>query len=277
MGRKRYSLMIYVIVFFASVWQVGQKTQNSISAGFTKQMEKLSYQLDYCKTYSPVFSPYSADDFQPVNTDVAPEEKTVYLTFDDGPSPRTSEILDILKKHSVPATFFVINAKEEYIPYMKRAAEEGHSIGVHSYSHKYREIYRSADAYLDDFTKCLDYIYENTGILPTIYRFPGGSVNNYNAATRKEIVAEMGRRGYIYFDWNVESGDSTKGAGSSEIYNNVINGCKGKKRAVIIMHDSATKQSTVSALDDIITTLKADGWQFAPLTNEVKPMIFRMK
>ena len=87
----------------------------------------------------------------------------------------------------------------------------------------------------------------------------------------------MGRRGYIYFDWNVESGDSTKGAGSSEIYNNVINGCKGKKRAVIIMHDSATKQSTVSALDDIITTLKAEGWQFAPLTNEVKPMIFRMK
>ena len=201
----------------------------------------------------------------------------VYLTFDDGPSPRTGEILDILKKHDVKATFFVIKNKDEYIPYMKRAAEEGHSIGVHSYTHKYKEIYASIDAYLADFTRCYDYIYRNTGYSATIYRFPGGSVNNHNRPTRKEIAAEMSRRGYIYFDWNVESGDSASGISRNTIYNNVIDGCKGKKRAVIIMHDSTGKNSTVQALDDIITTLKADGWQFAPLTNEVKPVIFRMK
>ena len=98
-----------------------------------------------------------------------------------------------------------------------------------------------------------------------------------SAATRQDIVAEMGRRGYIYFDWNVESNDSSNVKDAAVIYNNVINGCKGKKRAVVIFHDSTSKKATVRALENIITTLKADGWQFGALTNEIKPVIFRMK
>lgn len=277
MKNKTLPLMLYMMVFFGCVWQVSENAQQDATSDFNRQMKKLSYQLDYSQTYSPVFSPYSDVQYEEVNTDLPQEEKMVYLTFDDGPSPRTAEILDILKKHDVKATFFVIKTKDEYVAYMKRALEEGHSLGVHSYSHKYKEIYASTDAFLADFTRCYNYIYENTGYSPTIYRFPGGSVNNHNAATRMEIAQEMARRGYIYFDWNVESNDSTSKISSDSIYNNVINGCKGKKRAVIIMHDSSGKTATVRALDKIITTLKADGWQFAPLSNEVKPVIFRMK
>ncbi len=277
MKNKAYRLTVYIIVFLVCAWQSGGKAQQDISGEYVKQIQKLSYQLDYSDTYSPVFSPYSGDVSQDVNTTDTPEEKMIYLTFDDGPSPRTGEILDILKKHNIKATFFVIKSKDEYIPFMKRAVEEGHTIGVHSYTHEYRDIYSSVDAYLDDFTRCYNYIYDNTGYEPTIYRFPGGSVNNYNASTRRDIVAEMGRRGYVYFDWNVESNDSSSNMSSSTIYNNVINGCKNKNRAVIIFHDSTSKKSTVQALENIITTLKSDGWQFAALDNEVKPVIFRMK
>lgn len=277
MKNKAYRLSVYIMVFLACAWQAGEKANENINGEYGRQMQKLSYQIDYEDTYSPVFSPYCKDDVQDVSTTDTQEEKMVYLTFDDGPSPRTGEILDILQKHNIKATFFVIRTKDEYIPFMKRAVEEGHTIGVHSYSHDYNQIYRSVDAYLDDFTKCYKYVYDNTGYNPTIYRFPGGSVNNHNSATRQDIVAEMGRRGYIYFDWNVESNDSSNVKDAAVIYNNVINGCKGKKRAVVIFHDSTSKKATVRALENIITTLKADGWQFGALTNEIKPVIFRMK
>lgn len=275
MRNKTYALTTYILVFFACLWNVSSRAQAETSGEYNRHMKKLSYQLNYTDTYSSVYSPFVSGVSETVT--VMEESKMVYLTFDDGPSPRTPEILDVLKKHDVKATFFVINSKEEYIPYLQRAIEEGHTIGVHSASHKYKEIYRSVDAYLEDFTKCYKYIFDNTGYEATIFRFPGGSVNNYNSSVRKDIALEMSRRGFIYFDWNVESNDSRRNMSVDAVYNNVINGCNGKNRAVVIMHDSTGKKSTVQALDRIITKLKEDGWQFAALTNEIKPVIFRMK
>ena len=276
MKNRSIALTVYIIVFFSCVWTISTKAEEESKSDFNRQINKLAYQLGYEQTYSPVYSSYS-NTVMETNTTPQGEEKMVYLTFDDGPSHVTGHILDILKEHDVKATFFVMKAKDEYIPYMKRAVEDGHTIGVHTASHKYKEIYASVDAYLADFTECYNYIYEHTGVEPTIFRFPGGSVNNYNSATREDIAREMLRRGFIYFDWNVESADSGKTLPAETIYNNIISGCKGKNRAVIIMHDSATKSTTAQALGAVITQLKADGWQFAPLTNEVKPVIFKMK
>lgn len=276
MKSKPSILTLYITVFFACVWSVAAQAQKEAESDFNRQIRKLSYQLDYAKTYSPAFSPFTNKILE-TNTTVPQEEKVVYLTFDDGPSPVTGQILDILKEEDVKATFFVINTKDEYIPFMQRAVAEGHTIGVHSMSHSYKDIYRSVDAYLDDFTKCYNYIFDNTGVSPSIFRFPGGSVNNYNSHTRKAIAEEMLRRGYIYFDWNVESGDSGKNISADTIYNNIIKGCKGKNRAVIIMHDAHNKSSTAQALAPVIKKLKEDGWQFGCLTNEVRPVVFRMK
>ena len=278
MKSKRIALTVYLVIFFSCVWMCSDESNIYTPDSYETQIDKLSYQLKYPHIYAAVYSPYAVQLTEVATTEETDtEEKMVYLTFDDGPSPRTAEILDILKKHDVKATFFVVKAKDEYTPHLIRAVEEGHTIGVHSASHKYKEIYASVNAYLDDFTRCYNYIYDNTGYERTIFRFPGGSVNNYNASTRKEIAEEMTRRGYIYFDWNVESNDSSNNTGAQTIYNNVINGCKGKNRAVVIMHDAINKKETVAALDNIITQLKADGWHFAPLTNEVRPVIFRMK
>ncbi len=265
----------YIIILFITVWQ-GENIMNLNQKGeYAKTMEKYMYQLGYTQTYSPVY-PQNNAGILPTVTE-SDTLQTAYLPFDDGPTPRTAEILDILKDNNVKATFFVIKAKDEYTQYMQRAVAEGHVIGVHSATHKYNQIYKSVDSYLEDFTYCYDYITNRTGYTPTIFRFPGGSVNNYNANSRRDIVAEMSRRGFVYFDWNVESGDSANKVSSDIIYNNVINGCKGKKRAVIIMHDAINKQTTVQALKNIIPALKQDGWTFATLTNEVKPMIFKMK
>ena len=276
MKNRSIALTVYIVVFFSCVWTISDKAQKEAQSNFNMRINKLAYQLDYEQTYSPVYSSYSGS-FLETNTTPQTEEKMVYLTFDDVPSHITGQILDILKEQDVKATFFVMKTKDEYIPYMKRAVEEGHTIGVHSASHKYKEIYASVDAYLKDFTECYNYIYKNTGVEPTIFRFPGGSVNNYNSDTRKDIAREMMRRGFIYFDWNVESADSGKSLSADTIYNNIINGCKDKNRAVIIMHDSSSKSTTAQALGRVITQLKADGWQFSALTNEVKPVIFRMK
>ena len=278
MYKRVVSAAVYMAALLICVANLSTDTESKIGSVYAREIEKFNYQLGYTDIYATTYSPHlraavptAADNSQEENMN-----KTAYLTFDDGPTPRTGEILDILEAHNIKATFFVICSKDDYRPYMQRAAQEGHSIGVHSASHNYKEIYRSVDAYLDDFTECYNYIQSHTGTEPLIYRFPGGSVNNYNSHTRKEIAREMARRGFIYFDWNVESGDSGK-VTADGIYRNVMDGCKGKQRAVIIMHDSSSKKTTVEALDRIITDLKNDGWEFRPLTNEVKPVIFRMK
>ena len=108
----------------------------------------------------------------------APEEfisndNVIYLTFDDGPSRNTIDILNILDKYNIKATFFVTgNESEQGIAVLKEIVKRGHTIGVHSYSHDYKKIYSNVDAFLDDFYKAFDYVYKNTGVKPTIFRFP---------------------------------------------------------------------------------------------------------
>ena len=114
---------------------------------------------------------------------------TVYLTFDDGPSSRTSEILDILKKENIKATFFVIGKEGEKEPeIMRRIVEEGHTLGIHTYSHVYTNVYASVESYLEDFNRTYELIYEATGLKTEIFRFPGGSINKYNALFYEEIL-----------------------------------------------------------------------------------------
>jgi len=151
------------------------------------------------------------------------ESKTVYLTFDDGPSNRTVEILDILKKEDIKATFFIIGKEgEKEKDLLKRMADEGHSIGIHTYSHIYSSIYDSVENYLGDFNQTYQLIYDTTGMKPKIFRFPGGSINKYNAQDYEEIIAEMTRRGFTYYDWNASDGDANSNATANSVYYNTV-------------------------------------------------------
>lgn len=203
------------------------------------------------------------------------QDNTVYLTFDDGPSQQTLKILDILKENNIKATFFVVGKTDETSKrIMQQIVDEGHAIGVHSYTHIYEEVYRSVEAYLDDFYAMYNLIYEATGVKPNIFRFPGGSINSYNKGIYKDIIEEMNRRGFTYYDWNVSAVDMGGGATVKSIYNNVMTEVVNHSRSIVLFHDSGEKSHTVESLVKIIKDLKKDGYTFDSLSNKIKPIIF---
>ncbi len=202
---------------------------------------------------------------------------TVYLTFDDGPSDRTSDILEILDRYDIKATFFVCGGEDEKSQQLMRdIVNAGHTIGIHSISHDYEKIYSSVESYLDDFNETYMCVYNATGVKPQIFRFPGGSINNYNRFTYMQIIAEMTRRGFVYYDWNVSGEDAVHGANWTSIYNNIMSGIRSNTadRAIVLLHDSQSKENTVLVLEDIIDRLLEDGYKFDKLDNTVNPATF---
>ena len=205
----------------------------------------------------------------------APEQKTVYLTFDDGPSALTGKVLDILKENDIKATFFIVykDSPEAQALY-KRMIKEGHTVGVHSTTHEYKDVYQSVDSYLKDFAQTATMLADVTGVKPEIFRFPGGSINVYNSSFYMETIAEMTRRGYTYYDWNVSSGDTSSKKSSATIYQNVVSGVREHQESIVLLHDLASHHSTLDALPKIITTLKSEGFVFASLNKDVRPITF---
>lgn len=231
----------------------------------------------------PTSEPNSAGDDSPyaaIHTDMqvaAPaeyvrEQGTIYMTFDDGPSKNTYSILYILRQQNIKATFFVVpDRSEECAALLKAIVAEGHSIGVHSASHKYEKIYASVEAYLEDFYEAWDIIRDATGVSTPIFRFPGGSKNDYDEATRDAIIKEMTRRGFRFYDWNVESGD-IGGADWSQMYNSIPTDVKSKYRSVVLMHD--TSYNAVLVLEDVIKVLKGEGYKFDKINDDTMPIQF---
>lgn len=194
------------------------------------------------------------------------EEKVVYLTFDDGPGQYTEELLGILKKYNVKATFFVTNQFKKYVPLIEREYNDGHTVAVHTLTHKW-SIYQSVETYLKDFNDMNDIIYKYTGEKTQIFRFPGGGSNTisrkYAKGVVKAIASKMTENGYVYFDWNVDSNDAG-GAKSDAIYKNVIEGIEKRKSSVVLMHD--IKRGTVDVIEDIIKYGLENGYTFKALT-----------
>lgn len=200
--------------------------------------------------------------------------KTIYLTFDDGPSYLTNEILDVLRKEKVAATFFVVGTNvDKYKDVVKRAYEDGHTIAMHTNTHKYNEIYSSLDSYFNDLQAVKNKIYNLTGNTPRIVRFPGGSSNmiskKYSKGIMTDIVNKINSKSYYYFDWNIDSGDASGKLTKDEIYNNVVMHLNYDTN-VVLMHDAGTKASTVQALPQIIKYGKEHGYTFARITKDTR-------
>lgn len=195
-----------------------------------------------------------------------PDQKTIYLTFDDGPGPYTAQLLDILAKYNVPVTFFVTNSLPQYQYLIAREAKEGHTVGVHSYTHNYYTIYASEEAYLEDFNAMEDIVFNQTGIHTRLFRFPGGSsntVSSFNPGIMSRLTRNMEDMGYCFFDWNVSSGDAGEAKTSESVFTNVTEGCKGKDAVVVLQHD--IKYFSVSAVEKIILWGLENGYVFRAL------------
>lgn len=214
---------------------------------------------------------------QPAKLATVDQDKTVYLTFDDGPSARTPEILEILAKYNVKATFFVVGRSDQQSrQWMRDIVAAGHTIGMHSYTHDYKTVYANVENFLEDYDKIYNLIYDATGVYPQISRFPGGSINGYNGATYENIISELVRRGFVYFDWNVSSGDAASNTKTpaAKLVSGALSRVNSLRRAVVLMHDAVDKKTTVEALPAIIQGYRDAGFTFAPLTAEVVPVAY---
>ncbi len=196
----------------------------------------------------------------------------VYLTFDDGPSSNTDEILDILKQYDIKATFFVTGKPQEvYAPLYRRIVEEGHTLGMHSYSHRYQEIYASKEAFSDDLEQLQEFLYDTTGVWSRFYRFPGGSSNNVSEVPMSELAEYLTSEDIYYLDWNVSCLDATgRTLRPQQIADNVTEHITKYHTAVVLLHDASDKTSTVEALPLIIEELKnMEHVEFAAVNDEM--------
>ncbi len=200
--------------------------------------------------------------------------RRVYITFDDGPSSKTNEILDILDEYDVKATFFVTGkADSRYADVYKRIVNDGHTLGMHSYSHRYSELYESLTSFQTDLHKLQTFLYESTGVWSTYYRFPGGSSNTVSKADMKELINYLELENITYYDWNVASGDDRDGITKDMIVSNVMTGVPKFENSMILLHDASDKQATIDALPEIIEEVqKLDNTVIVPVTEDTLPV-----
>ncbi len=195
-------------------------------------------------------------------------EKVVYLTFDDGPaSENTPAVLDILQRHGIKATFFIVgNQAERYPDIVRRLYQEGHAIGNHSYNHVYRDLYQSSNTYVAQLQHTDDIIQNVIGVRPRISRAPGGSAGSFT----KEYWDKLSKQGYVEVGWNISSGDASN-AKAGRIVDNIVAQMKNKNlwsHAIVLMHDGRGHSETVKALPEIIKFYQDRQFEFRVINFE---------
>ena len=200
----------------------------------------------------------------------------IYLTFDDGPSNVTPEILDILKENDVKATFFIVNYSEEDKSKIQRIIDEGHTLGLHGLSHDYATIYSSVDAITENFIGLQKKVMNDFDYNAIYIRFPGGASNtiskNYCDGVMTAATSKVEQEGFTYYDWNVDVDDAGSARTTNKIYENFVAGIAPKRENVVLMHDGYGHQPTADALQEIIDYAKENGYVFSAITEDTIPV-----
>lgn len=214
--------------------------------------------------------PFTVEQMQAIEKIYSIEEKSVFLTFDDGPTQTvTPLILDLLKNENIKATFFVLGNRAKANPdLIKREFEEGHYIANHGYTHIYRQIYQNNQTVLDEYNyteKCIQEALQNPNYHSKVFRFPGGSQGGYYHSVKANAKSYLRQNGIVSLDWNALSRDAEGANTKEELLQSVIDTVGDKKSVVILMHDSADKILTYETLTDVIKYLRDNGYKFKTL------------
>lgn len=187
-------------------------------------------------------------------------KNVIYLTFDDGPSVITDKVLNILKENNIKATFFVIgNQIKDQEAVVKRIHDEGHGIGLHTYTHKFRIIYSSNEAFIKEMKTSQDEIHRITNITPTIIRFPGGSRTRLN----EEMLALLHSYNFKVYDWNITVSDGINPKTSSDkLFNEATKGTVKPDPIILLMHCDYMHKNTYIALPRIIKYYQNKNYEF---------------
>jgi peptidoglycan/xylan/chitin deacetylase (PgdA/CDA1 family) len=203
---------------------------------------------------------------QTVSAVTEKNEKRAYLTFDDGPSIYSDELLDILAENNVKATFFVIGRDETYYDIYRRIVDEGHTLALHSYSHDYEKIYSSTDNFVNDIEELRNLLYDVTGVECKYYRFPGGSSNTVSAVPMSDLVSCVYDLGLEYFDWNSLNGDSvSRDLPPEQLVDNIMQDALKYDDTIILMHDLGDRHTTIESLELLINRLRDEGYILLPI------------
>lgn len=204
------------------------------------------------------------------------DKKTIYLTFDDGPSYKvTNKVLDILKENEVKATFFLIgNQIKDKEDVVKRIYNEGHSIGLHTYTHNFRKIYSDEDKFIQEMMFCRSEIRELIGIAPNIIRFPGGSYKHLS----KSYLKKLHDNNFRVYDWNIDNCDGLNPkAQPYNLYTKAIKGSNKMDNIILLMHCTDMNKNTCKALPKIINYYKSRGYEFKLITDDTAELYFPIK
>lgn len=197
-------------------------------------------------------------------------EKSAFLTFDDGPTNSvTPFILDYLKKENIKVTFFVLGDRVKANPNLiKREFEEGHYIANHGYTHKYSQIYQSIQNVLDEYNyteKAIQEALENPDYHSRVFRFPGGSIGGYYSNIKSQAKKFLNENSIASLDWNALTNDAAGANTKEELIENAVNTIGNQKSVVILMHDAADKILTYETLPEIVRYLREKGYVFKNL------------
>ncbi len=210
----------------------------------------------------------------PTQAFLPPEEKTVYLTFDDGPSAVTEDLLKVLKQEEAHATFFATGDNTKKQELLRQILFDGHAIGVHTYTHDYSYVYWKKSAFLADFCRQYYAVWDATGYRPRIFRFPGGSVNSYNRHLYEDLISEMEGRGFVYYDWNVTSEDAKGVTDPEKQLEELLNQSQNKTRIIALLHDTSKNPEISWTVQEYIRKMKEAGYTFKALDSQVQPIHF---
>lgn len=266
--------MFFVVLTCLFAFVAGVKTMQYFSARQTPETTETQTAPDKtdAETIETAEAAAPATTAAPASETASGGDKVVYLTFDDGPTDNTKNIMNVLEAQGVRGTFFVIHSHDGCEEQIREIHERGHCIALHTYSHLY-SIYRSEKTYFDDLGKISDLVYNATGTRSMLLRFPGGSSNTisrkYCDGIMTTLTKEVTKRGYTYFDWNVDSGDAAKvHVPADKIVRNSTAAIGEKNEVILLMHDAVAKTTTVDALPEIIAAYRAAGYRFDVLSSD---------
>ena len=258
--------LLAIIILSVQVFQLNKQmaaiSAGGIITGNNTGIQNVEEQALDEESYANVVTGIDTEDNFATEGDV----HKVYLTFNSVPGDNTNDILDVLAQYDVKATFFVVGSEEEGAAEIyQRIVNEGHTIGMHSYSNQYSLIYSSTKAFKEDYVKLSDYLYELTGTRSKFYRFPGGSGNEISNVNMAEFVHILNQEQITYFDWNVSAGDAASSYSMEDVLTNVLDGISKYKTSVVLLHDGPNKSTTVEVLGSLIQTLQSQGAEILPI------------
>ena len=268
------SILITITLILVLYYVIDTALQIKKSKQFRKQIveyrEELNKKNEQAK--NPKLTDVGKENIKKIYNS---ETKRAFLTFDDGPSKNTNDILNILQENNIKATFFVLGSQVEKMPEMtKKIYDEGHYIANHGYSHVYSSIYQSPEQVLNEYNKCNQIIANAIGVPEYnshLFRFPGGSVGGYYAQIKEQAITLLEQNNILYVDWNELTGDSEKANPTEEyLMNNLQRTTKEKNSIVLLMHDSQSKIEAVEFLPKVIEYLKQKGYEFENFYNIIK-------